>query len=258
MTGVGDERAAAGEAVITGPGRLQLLQQFGEHHRQRNLGVGGRVASRGGDDQPVAGGQHLLEQQLATVGSRVPVAERRRSGEQVVGIGGATSEDVGIDAEQADDPGRYRPQRLHRSQRDRSLGRAAPAAHGREALGGGSPKLPDAEQRIGRRSVDERACLRLQVAQNIEEVTPLPIVVGLLIGERLERFEDPTDPGGEGEQWRAGPFGGMHRRADVQRPNLVDALPQLADGRSQADDQPDVAALDVDRNDVAQAGNQGA
>ena len=36
------------------------------------------------------------------------------------------------------------------------------------------------------------------------------------------------------------------------------SLPQLADGRSQSDDQPDVAALDVDRNDVAQTGNQGA
>jgi hypothetical protein len=221
---VGDERAAAGEAGVARLGRFQLLKQFREHNRQRNFGVGGRVPTRGGDDQAVTGGEHLLEQKLAAVGSRVTVAKCGRGGEQVVGVGGAAAQDIGINAEQADDPGRHRTQRLQRSQGECSFGRPTSPPHGRKAFGGGSSKLSNAEQRIGHRFF-RRAALRPQVAKNLQEVAPLPVAVRLLICERVERLEDPTDPGRESEKRRAGPFGRARPRADVQRSNLVDALP---------------------------------
>ena len=144
-------RSRTGSAVAGPRGVVQGIQQFTQRHGRRPPGAGAFVGAGVGDDQMLGRRQDRVQHQLPILAARIPFADGRITGDDVVAVDAAAArEDPVVQAEQADHPVRHRPHRHHGADGQRA---------GAEVRAGGSAAEPTAQQRaeIGQR---QAPCVR--------------------------------------------------------------------------------------------------
>ena len=113
-----DQHVVADAPAVDARGAVRHVQQLPDRHRGRARDVRALVVAGVGDDQPVGRRHQRVEQHLAVLGARVPVADVRVGEQQVVAVARGLARERGVvQAEQAHDPVRHRAHRHERADR---------------------------------------------------------------------------------------------------------------------------------------------
>ncbi|MEI8241183.1 MAG: hypothetical protein WCI22_17360 [Actinomycetota bacterium] len=106
------------DARRVGGGRHHV-EQFHERHHERHGFVGGEIGAGAGDDEPIAGVEECVEQQLPRVVPRMAFAHTWVQAEDVVAIECAAPQRSLVETQQADDARRNTVLGEQRADRDR-------------------------------------------------------------------------------------------------------------------------------------------
>ena len=176
-----------------------------------------------GDDEPLAGGEHGVEEQLAVLAAGVALAGHRAPREHVIAVDRLLAgEGVVVHAEQAHDAVRHRAHRGHRAHGEAAGPEARPARAPGELVGEQHPHVGEAQRHVV-------AGVPGGGAEGALEVADLPALARGHVGQGEDGL-------GEGVH----PLGG---RAGVLEP--VEALTDAGEQLAHPADEVDRAAADV-------------
>ncbi len=191
-----DEDPVAGRLPLAADGRVDRVEQLADGHRRRPAQVRALVVAGVGDDQPLGRRHQRVEQHLAILGARVPVADVRVLEHQIVAVAaGLARKFAVVEAEHAHHAVR------HRAHRHEGADGEVPGAEVRPR---GAAAQPVAEERADVGQLQDRPARRATLARVLDDVVeqplelaPLPGIALARVGERIRCVCDRSHPVGD-------------------------------------------------------------